>query len=116
MNIDLPQDATTPSPPRLETDTLAPGSMLAGRFTLESLAGRGGMGSVYRARDMNTGQIVALKLLHPVEQAEALQRFSREAELLSELRHPGIVSHVAHGLLGPGQPFLAMEWLEGEDL
>jgi tetratricopeptide (TPR) repeat protein len=116
MIIEPPQDPTSPSPPRLETDMLAPGSMLAGRFTLESLAGRGGMGSVYRARDSHTGQIVALKLLHPVEHAEALQRFSREAELLAELRHPGIVSHVAHGLLGPGQPYLAMEWLEGEDL
>ncbi|HEX8704743.1 MAG TPA: serine/threonine-protein kinase, partial [Myxococcaceae bacterium] len=116
MNIDLPQDPTTPSPPKLETDMLTPGSMLAGRFTLEALAGRGGMGSVYRARDSQSGKIVALKLLHPVEQREAMHRFSREAELLSELRHPGIVSHVAHGLLGPGQPFLAMEWLEGEDL
>ena len=116
MNIDLPQDPTAPSPPRFETDTLAPGSLLAGRFALEALAGRGGMGSVYRARDTQSGQIVAIKLLHPVEHAESLQRFSREAELLSELRHPGIVSHVAHGLLGPGQPFLAMEWLEGEDL
>jgi serine/threonine protein kinase/tetratricopeptide (TPR) repeat protein len=116
MNIDLPQDATAPSPPRLEADMHAPGSVLAGRFTLEELAGRGGMGSVYRARDSQTGQNVALKLLHPVEHAEALQRFSREAELLAELRHPGIVSHVAHGLLGSGQPFLAMEWLEGEDL
>jgi serine/threonine protein kinase len=116
MDIHLPQDPTVPSPPRIEADALAPGSLLAGRFTLESLAGRGGMGSVYRARDTQSGQLVALKLLHPVEHAEALQRFSREAELLSELRHPGIVSHVAHGLLGPGQPFLAMEWLEGEDL
>jgi serine/threonine protein kinase len=92
------------------------GTLLAGRFTLESLAGRGGMGAVYRARDSLTGQAVALKLLHPATHSEAAPRFAREAELLSTLRHPGIVSHVAHGLTEHGQPFLAMEWLEGEDL
>src|SRR5262249_47812202 len=44
------------------------------------------------------------------------ERFSREALLLSELRHPGIVSYIAHGQLPDGQRFLAMEWLDGEDL
>ncbi|KFE64610.1 serine/threonine-protein kinase [Hyalangium minutum] len=116
MNIDLIQAPTSPSPPRLGADTLAPGRLLAGRFLLESLAGRGGMGSVYRAKDTQTGQTVALKLLHPMQSADGLQRFSREAELLAELRHPSIVSHVAHGFLEQGHPFLAMEWLEGEDL
>jgi len=116
MNIDLLQAPTSPPPPRLGAETLAPGRVLAGRFLLESLAGRGGMGSVYRAKDTQTGQIVALKLLHPMQSADGLQRFSREAELLAELRHPSIVSHVAHGFLEQGHPFLAMEWLEGEDL
>jgi hypothetical protein len=73
------------------------------------------MGSVYRATDSLSGQQVALKLLH-VDSSEALQRFSREASVLAELRHPGIVSYVAHGLAENGLPFLAMEWLEGEDL
>ncbi|HYH99265.1 protein kinase domain-containing protein [Hyalangium sp.] len=116
MNIDLLQAPTTPSPPRLGAETLSPGRVLAGRFLLESLAGRGGMGSVYRAKDTLSGQRVAVKLLHPVQNTDALQRFSREAELLAELRHPAIVSHVAHGFLEQGHPFLAMEWLEGEDL
>jgi tetratricopeptide (TPR) repeat protein len=73
------------------------------------------MGSVYSATDSLSGQQVALKLLHS-DSAEALQRFSREASVLAELCHPGIVSYVAHGLADNGLPFLAMEWLEGEDL
>ncbi len=74
------------------------------------------MGFVYQARDLVTEGTVALKLLHARGESEAAQRFVREAQVLSELRHPGIVSYVAHGLTEEQQPFLAMEWLEGEDL
>jgi hypothetical protein len=74
------------------------------------------MGTVYRAQDLFTGQTVALKLLGSASSPETRRRFSREAELLASLRHPGIVSHVAHGITAEGQPFLAMQWLEGEDL
>ncbi|WP_053066975.1 protein kinase domain-containing protein [Archangium gephyra] len=90
--------------------------MVAGRFTLEDEAGRGGMGTVYRARDASTGRPVALKLLHAVASPQAAMRFNREAVLLEGLHHPAIVSYVAHGTLDNGQPYLAMEWLEGEDL
>jgi hypothetical protein len=74
------------------------------------------MGAVYRAVDARTGERVALKLLHAVTSPEVAYRFKREAVLLSELRHPAIVSYVEHGTTGTGQPYLAMEWLEGEDL
>jgi tetratricopeptide (TPR) repeat protein len=73
------------------------------------------MGTVYRASDALSGQLVALKLLH-ADGAEALQRFTREAQVLASLSHPGIVSYVAHGTTSNGRPFLVMEWLEGEDL
>jgi tetratricopeptide (TPR) repeat protein len=96
--------------------SLPAGTVLASRFTLQSLAGRGGMGAVYRATDSLSGLPVALKLLHPSPSLDASRRFTREAELLSSLRHPGIVSYVAHGHSEQGHPFLAMEWLEGEDL
>src|SRR4051812_33843907 len=86
----------------------------SGRFTPGELVGRGGMGSVYRAVDQHTGQTVALKLLHGPGTESA--RFLREAQLLSELRHPGIVKYIAHGLTPEGTPYLAMEWLDGEDL
>jgi hypothetical protein len=74
------------------------------------------MGSVFLARDEHTGLPVALKLLHAQSSPDGVRRFAREAQLLSALRHPGIVSYVAHGLTEQGQPFLAMEWLDGEDL
>ncbi|HEX8704120.1 MAG TPA: protein kinase, partial [Myxococcaceae bacterium] len=93
-----------------------PGTLVAGRFSVQRVAGRGGMGSVYQARDTSTGHTVALKLMHAPGPSVAARRFVREAQVLSELRHPGIVSYVAHGLTDDGQPFLAMEWLEGEDL
>jgi eukaryotic-like serine/threonine-protein kinase len=96
--------------------TLPPGTIVADRFTLFSHAGRGGMGSVYRAHDTESGHIVALKLLHATAEPESARRFTREAQVLSRLCHPGIVSYVAHGLTTDGLPFLAMEWLEGEDL
>ncbi|HEY0094953.1 MAG TPA: serine/threonine-protein kinase, partial [Archangium sp.] len=96
-------------------DSMPAGTVIASRFTLEAFAGRGGMGTVYRANDSLTGQRVALKLLHPSSSANAPRRFTREAELLSGLRHPGIVAHVAHGN-EQEQLFLAMEWLEGETL
>jgi tetratricopeptide (TPR) repeat protein len=87
--------------------------VVAGRFVLEALAGSGGMGTVHRARDRTTGGLCALKLLHDPHGGD---RFLREARVLERLTHPGIVRHVAHGALGSDEVYLAMEWLEGEDL
>lgn len=90
-------------------------SVIAGRFEIESLAGSGGMGRVYKARDLRTGELAALKILHSAS-SEGQERFEREARLLAELSHPGIVRYVAHGTTDAGERFLAMEWLEGESL
>ncbi len=96
---------------------LEPGCLLLERFEIECAAGSGGMAAVYRARDRDRGGIVAIKLLHGVAaKAGHAERFEREAQILSELNHPGIVSYVAQGQTPAGQRFLAMEWLEGEDL
>ena len=93
------------------------GELFAGRFAIEREAGSGGMGTVYAARDLHTDRPVALKLLQLGGSfAGDVERFSREAAVLAELDHPGIVSHVAHGTAPDGQRYLAMEWLEGEDL
>ncbi|NUO51398.1 MAG: protein kinase, partial [Polyangiaceae bacterium] len=89
--------------------------MVDKRFGIITLAGKGGMGEVYRARDEVTSRDVALKLFTERD-AEAAGRFSREAEALQRLEHPAIVTHVAHGFAKDGTPYLAMEWLEGEDL
>ncbi|HEX5749428.1 MAG TPA: protein kinase [Archangium sp.] len=108
-------DKTAPAP-ATPPGTLPKGTVIAGRFILESLAGRGGMGFVYRATDSSTGGTVALKLLNGATSPEVAYRFKREAVLLAELRHPGIVAYVAHGSTEAHQPYLAMEWLEGEVL
>jgi serine/threonine protein kinase/tetratricopeptide (TPR) repeat protein len=90
------------------------GTIVAGRFKLEREAGSGGMGTVYRARDLSSGADVALKLLSSEEVRDA-ERFAQEAGILSRLSHPAIVRYVAHGT-SAGQHFLAMEWLDGESL
>ena len=72
------------------------------------------MGSVYRAMDELTGEAVALKVLHSgVHDGEL--RFAREAAALARMSHPSVVRYIAHGTSESG-PFVAMEWLEGEDL
>jgi serine/threonine protein kinase len=86
------------------------------RFVLQERAGAGGMGTVYRALDTHTDQTVAVKLLQAADNPQAAERFAREAQLLCELRHPGIVEYLAHGVTDDGQPYLAMEWLTGEEL
>jgi serine/threonine protein kinase/tetratricopeptide (TPR) repeat protein len=88
----------------------------AERFQLETRVGAGAMGEVYRARDHQTGEQVAVKLLHRKASREEGARFHREVAMLADLRHPGIVAYVDHGTWTDGRPYFAMEWLEGEDL
>ncbi len=88
------------------------GDILDGRFELGRVAASGGMGVVFRGLDRQTGALVAVKTLRDTEGAE---RFRREVQVLSRLRHPGIVAYLGHGLAG-GEMYLVMEWLEGEDL
>ena len=93
------------------------GELFAGRFAIEREAGSGGMGTVYAARDLHTDRPVALKLLQLGGNFTGdVERFSREAAVLAELDHPGIVSHISHGQTPDGLRYLAMEWLDGEDL
>jgi tetratricopeptide (TPR) repeat protein len=90
---------------------------LAGRFVIEREVGRGGVGIVYRAHDQVSGQAVALKVIAlPGVDAGEEARFRREGRILAGLHHPGIVRVVAFGQLDEGQPYIAMEWLDGEDL
>jgi len=71
------------------------------------------MGEVFQAHDRETGRLVALKIIHDVSDRD---RFEQEARALTELYHPAIVRPVAYGTTQGGEPYLAMEWLEGEDL
>ncbi|AUX48867.1 protein kinase [Sorangium cellulosum] len=94
---------------------MKPGDIVADRFLIERLAGSGGMGSVYRALDRHTGEVAALKVMSG-RGLEHGERFAREAQVLAGLRHPGIVRYIAQGATESGEPWLALEWLEGESL
>ncbi len=96
------------------TQSLAPGTLVAGRFEVVALAGSGGGGSVYRAVEVESGRVVALKLLHADSPNE--DRFAREAAVLASLRHPGVVQYLDYGVDEEDGAFLVMEWLVGEDL
>jgi hypothetical protein len=87
------------------------------RFVIEREVGRGGVGIVYRALDQLTGLPVALKVIAlPGIDAGEEARFAREGRVLAGLNHPGIVRVIAFGQLDDGLPYIAMEWLEGEDV
>jgi eukaryotic-like serine/threonine-protein kinase len=91
------------------------GALLGDRFEIEQQVGTGGMGEVFRGRDRDSGEAVAVKLIADGREHHSV-RFAREVEMLSELSHPGIVRYIAHGELPTGELFLIMEWLDGEDL
>ena len=84
----------------------------AGPYRIERELGSGSAGTVYRAIDDRTKQVVALKY---VTEPSWRARFRREVETLSRLVHPGIVRYIGHGETPHGL-YLAMEWLDGEDL
>jgi len=88
-----------------------------GPFRLHREVGRGGAGIVYEATDTTTGERVALKLLRFWKFAPRglLERFRREAEIASRLRHPAIV-RVRASDEHEGQPYLVMDWVEGQNL
>ena len=87
------------------------------RYELLEELGQGGMGAVYKARQKYVGRMVAFKVLPPAlrNDAEALQRFEREASALGRLQHPNVVGVFDAGVEG-GFPYLAMEYIEGKNL
>jgi len=96
----------------------APGRQI-GPYRLESLLGTGGMGAVFLARkaDGELKRPVALKLVPPgLSNAQALARFRSERDLLASLSHPHIAPLLDAGIDQAGQPWIAMEYIEGHDL
>src|SRR5688572_14873663 len=85
---------------------------------LEEVIADGGFGTVYRARDTETGAGAAIKVLNAelAGSREALSRFEREVDVLRRVRHPGIVEITAVGRADDGRPWFAMELLDGSDL
>ena len=104
-----------------ETHSGVTPEVLGGRYLLGGVIGRGGMSSVYTARDQNLGRDVALKLFAPqAADADELKRQEAEIRLLATLNHPSLVTLFDAGVdtRVPDQPrpFLTMELVDGQDL
>src|SRR5215468_8805657 len=91
------------------------GDRVGGRFEILGEAARGGMGTVFRARDAKLRRDVALKIIS-ARDVEDAARFAREAAVLAQVRHPNIVEYVTHGAVPGGPQYLVMEWVDGETL
>ncbi len=125
-----PRPSATPTPARtpshsslsISSGSLAegrfvPGALLASRYRIVALLGRGGMGEVYRAHDLTLGQEVALKFLPEVAASNpaALARFYNEVRIARQVSHANVCRVYDLGEV-EGQPYLSMEYIDGEDL
>jgi serine/threonine protein kinase len=92
------------------------GSEFAGH-RLEAIIGRGGMGVVYRARDLDLDRVVALKVIAPefATDRDFRERFKRESQLAASIRHPNVISIYRAGEFDE-QLFITMDYVEGTDL
>jgi serine/threonine-protein kinase len=98
-------------------DEPGPGSTVAGRYLLERVIGRGGMGSVWVGRDLTLEIDVAIKLIRRDRAApEARGRLLQEARAAARIGHPSIVRIFDFGESAEGDPFIVMEHLNGESL
>ncbi len=118
---ELDDDAETVPAPVVEDVAAADpliGTVVAERYQIQALLGRGGMGAVYRAEHVHMKKLVALKVLHRGMSAnpEVVARFEREAVAAGRLQHPGIVAATDFGNLGDGSFYLALEFVDGNSL
>ena len=96
---------------------LAEDAVVAGKFRLNRMLGRGGMGSVWHATHLGLDISCAVKFIEGEFAAlpEAQARFQREAQAAARLQSPHVVSILDYGV-SEGRPYIAMELLQGEDL
>jgi serine/threonine-protein kinase len=116
----LPAGAGTPSRPSfdsLDQARFLPGTMVADRYRIVGLLGRGGMGEVYRADDLKLGQPAALKFLPPGLERDRhrLERFLNEVRVALKVTHPNVCRVYDIGDVD-GHQYLSMEYVDGEDL
>jgi len=97
---------------------LSPGTIIAGKYRIESPLARGGMGSVWAGRHTTLGHLVAIKFIHPrlATSREVLRRFDVEAKAAARLKTRHAVAVYDHGVTPDGEPYIVMEYLEGESL
>lgn len=108
--VEVPDHWEPPTPAHIAT--------LLPQYQIENLIGRGGMGAVYKGRQITLNRPVAIKVL-PAELArntEFVARFHREAQLLASLSHQGIVTIFDFGQTTEGHLYFVMEYVDGTDL
>ncbi len=108
--------------PSVVTDATVPetwvGRVFGGVWRAGELIGRGGMGAIFRATHVQSGDVVALKVMLPelASSADALSRFEREARAVTQLGHPSIVRVHDFGYVDARVAYLVMDLLDGESL
>ena len=103
---------------KARTAPFAVGEVVGGKYRLDGVIGKGGMGTVYRAENLDVGRMVALKVLH-VELAgnpDLITRFRREARAAAAIGHAGIVDVFDLARTDDGAELMVMELLRGESL
>jgi eukaryotic-like serine/threonine-protein kinase len=94
-----------------------PGSVIGGKYRLEAVVGRGGMGSVWRATNLVLEMPIAIKLIHPEARGdETTALLLNEARLAAKLHHPSVVRLFDFGVAETGDAYIVMELLNGSNL
>lgn len=114
VSASVPRLSSTSS---VDEGRFLPGTVVAGRYRIAGLLGRGGMGEVYRATDLTLGQAVALKFLPETTAADerALARFYNEVRIARQVTHPNVCRVYDVGV-AEGLHYISMEFVDGEDL
>ena len=117
LQTQKPTPATTLSFSSIDNARFVPGVVLAARYRIVGLLGKGGMGEVYRADDLKLGQPVALKFLpdNLLDDGAALARFHREVRVARQVSHKNVCRVYDIGEVD-GRHFLSMEYIKGEEL
>jgi serine/threonine-protein kinase len=115
--VDVHPPAFDPATTKKMIEELQPGTTV-GEWRIERLLGMGSMGAVYGAVHPLIGRRVAVKVLRPERAGypEATERFVREAQAASRVRHPHVVDVYSFGALPDGRAYIVMEWLDGQTL
>ena len=113
----IPAGPSLPASSSPDEGRFVPGTLVAGRYRIISLLGRGGMGEVYRATDLTLSQPVALKFLPDSgpDHQRGLERFHSEVRIARQVSHPNVCRVYDVGE-ADGMPYISMEYVDGEDL
>lgn len=95
---------------------IAESTIIDGRFEILQALGEGGMGSVFKAKQIELGRTVAIKFINAELSDDTSQRFQREAQTLAQLQHKNIIQFLAYGIWLGERPYLVMEFVEGQTL